>query len=77
MAKKTKTEKTPKSAPVAVASLELSKIDVEEINASVDVISASEDKQKKTWLSIDREAIAALVTKQAFLQTLHKKFSPK
>ena len=73
MAKKTKTAKTEQT----VVNLEISKVDVVEINASVAIISASEDEHKKTWLSVDREAIAALVEKQAFLQSLHKKFSPK
>ena len=70
MAKKSKKTET-------VVSLEISKLDVVEINKAVDAIIANENKQEEIWLSNDRTHIAALVEKQAFLQTLHPKFSPK
>ena len=60
-----------------VVSLEISKVDVVEINQAVDALIANEDKQATVWLIDDRTHIAALVEKQAFLQTLHAKFSPK
>ena len=69
MAKKQKTTET--------VSLEISKLDVVEINKAVDAIIANENKQEEIWLSNDRMHLAALVEKQAFLQTLHPKFSPK
>lgn len=66
-----------KSKKTETVSLEISKADVVEINQAVDTLIANEDKQATTWLDHDRDIIAALVEKQAFLQTLHPKFSPK
>ena len=69
MAKKQKTTE--------IVSLELSKLDVVEINQAVVAIIENEDKRREVWATEDRARITALVEKQAFLQTLHPKFSPK
>ena len=66
-----------KSKKTETVSLEISKVDAVEINRLVDAIIANENEQEQVWLSNDRAHIAELVEKQAFLQTLHPKFSPK